>query len=97
MRPNVLLISCYELGRQPLGLASPLAFLKRAGYSAESLDLGVEPLDESAIARADFIAVSVPMHTALRLGLRVAERVRELNPAAHLCFFGLYATLNEHL
>ena len=97
MRPKVLLISCYELGRQPLGLASPLAFLKRAGYSAESLDLGVESLDESAIARADFIAVSVPMHTALRLGLRVAERVRELNPTAHLCFFGLYATLNAEL
>ena len=97
MRPNVLLISCYELGRQPLGLASPLAFLKRAGYSAESLDLSVELLDESAIARADFIAVSVPMHTALRLGLRVAERVQELNPGAHLCFFGLYATLNAEL
>ena len=97
MRPNVLLISCYELGRQPLGLASPLAFLKRAGYSAESLDLSVESLDESAIARADFIAVSVPMHTALRLGLRVAERVQEVNPAAHLCFFGLYATLNAEM
>ncbi len=97
MRPNVLLISCYELGRQPLGLATPLAFLKRAGYSAESLDLGVESLDESAIARADFIAVSVPMHTALRLGLRVAERVQELNPSAHLCFFGLYATVNAEM
>jgi len=30
-RPGaILLISCYELGHQPLGLASPLGFLERA-------------------------------------------------------------------
>jgi radical SAM superfamily enzyme YgiQ (UPF0313 family) len=34
------------------------------------------------------------MHTALRLGARVAERVRAVNPSCHICFFGLYATLN---
>src|SRR5260370_19612144 len=34
------------------------------------------------------------MQTALRLGAGVAERVRALNPAAHICFYGLYATLN---
>jgi radical SAM superfamily enzyme YgiQ (UPF0313 family) len=34
------------------------------------------------------------MHTALRLGVRVAERVRSLNPNAVICFFGLYAALN---
>jgi radical SAM superfamily enzyme YgiQ (UPF0313 family) len=40
----------------------------------------------------------VQMHTALRLGQRVAARVRELNPTARLCFFGLYAPLHaEHL
>jgi len=90
----VLLVSCYELGHQPLGIATPLAFLKRAGFSAETLDLSVEPFDEERVRRADVVAVSVPMHTALRLGLRVAERVRELNPDCHLSFHGLYATLN---
>ena len=35
------------------------------------------------------------MHTALRLGVRVAQRARE---DAHVCFFGLYAELNaQHL
>ena len=34
------------------------------------------------------------MHTALRLGVEVAARARAVNPGAHLCFFGLYATLN---
>lgn len=96
-QPNVLLISCYELGHQPLGLASPLAFLTRAGIKAETIDLSVDPLDEAKLQRADFVAVSVPMHTALRLGLLVAKRVKKLNPACRLAFYGLYATLNAEL
>ena len=35
-----------------------------------------------------------PMHTALRLGVQAAERVRAANPRAHVCFHGLYAWLN---
>jgi len=35
------------------------------------------------------------MHTALRLGVRAAERVREINPSCHICFYGLYASLNS--
>jgi radical SAM superfamily enzyme YgiQ (UPF0313 family) len=34
------------------------------------------------------------MHTALRLGVRVAELIRALNPACHICFYGLYASIN---
>src|SRR5437016_11176606 len=38
------------------------------------------------------------MHTALRLGVTVARRVRAANPACHIAFYGLYATLNaSHL
>ncbi len=91
---GILLISCYELGHQPLALASPLAFLERAGFSARALDISVEPFDAAIAARARFVAISVPMHTALRLGVRVAEQIRKLNPACHICFYGLYASLN---
>ncbi|HWP35507.1 MAG TPA: CUAEP/CCAEP-tail radical SAM protein, partial [Thermodesulfobacteriota bacterium] len=90
----VLLISCYELGHQPFGLALPLGFLERAGFSPAALDVAVEPLDEAAVARARVVGISVPMHTALRLGVRVAERVRRVNPGCHVCFYGLYASLN---
>src|SRR6266849_4602158 len=34
------------------------------------------------------------MHTALRLGVAAARRVRDLNPRCHVCFYGLYASLN---
>ncbi len=90
----VLLVSCYELGHQPLGVALPLAFLERAGFSPAAMDIAVEKFDPAKLARAQFIGISVPMHTALRLGVRVAQRVRELNPSAFICFYGLYAALN---
>jgi len=90
----IVLVSCYELGHQPLALASPLAFLERAGYAPGTLDISVEPFDAERFARARFVGISVPMHTALRLGVRVAEHVRQMNPARHICFYGLYASLN---
>ena len=93
----MLLLSCYELGHQPLGLALPLAFLSNAGLEVLGNDLAVEPLDEEAVRRADFIGVSVPMHTALRIALDLLPRLRALNPRAHLSFYGLYAALNAEL
>jgi radical SAM superfamily enzyme YgiQ (UPF0313 family) len=90
----VLLISTYEMGRQPLSLASPLALLEDAGFSPAALDLSVERLDEETIARASLVAISVPMHTALRLGVKALERVRAINPRCRALLYGLYATLN---
>ncbi|MEP7357626.1 MAG: CUAEP/CCAEP-tail radical SAM protein [Anaerolineales bacterium] len=91
----VLLISCYELGHQPLGVAWPLAALRAAGIAAGVVDLAVEGLDEAAVRAARLVGIAVPMHTALRLGVEAARRVRAVNPTAHICFFGLYAWLNR--
>src|SRR5260370_29837615 len=91
----ILLISCYELGHQPLAVASPVGFLKRAGFAPAVLDIAVDPFDAGKVMRARFVGISVPMHTALRLGVRVAERVRAINPAPTICFYGLYAALNS--
>src|SRR5437763_4911570 len=98
MRSNgdILLISCYELGHQPFHLASLHTMLRQAGYSPVSVDTAVETLTDESITRARFVGVSVPMHTALHLGQLVAKRVRSLNPAAHVCFYGLYASLNAN-
>lgn len=94
----ILLISTYELGHQPLALASALGFLGRAGFEGDALDTSVERFDEAKIRRAGFFGISVPMHTALRLALPLVARIRELNPGGHVCFFGLYASLNaDHL
>jgi radical SAM superfamily enzyme YgiQ (UPF0313 family) len=90
----ILLIACYELGHQPLGIASPLGFLEQEGYAPAALDISVERLNAAKVARARFIGIAVPMHTALRLGVRMVERIRALNPTCHICCYGLYATLN---
>jgi radical SAM superfamily enzyme YgiQ (UPF0313 family) len=90
----ILLLACYELGHQPLGVASPLGFLEQVGYAPAVLDIAVERLDAKKIARAQFIGIAVPMHTALRLGVRVVQSVRALNPTCHICCYGLYASLN---
>ncbi len=90
----ILLISCYELGHQPVSLAGPLAVLRHHGFAPAAIDTAVESLDSDAIGAARLVAIAVPMHTALRLGVAAARRVRAANPDAHICFYGLYATLN---
>src|SRR5215469_14436318 len=92
---NVLLISAYELGRQPFGLASPAAWLRQAGARVVCFDLSRETLPAEAVSVADLIAFYVPMHTATRLAVALLPSVREMNPHAHICFYGLYAPVNE--
>ena len=92
---NVVLISTYELGRQPFGLASPAAWLRARGAAVTCLDVSREPFREDAVRGVDLVAFYVPMHTATRLAIELLARVRTLNPRAHLCFYGLYAPVNE--
>lgn len=92
---NAVLLSTYELGRQPFGLASSAAWLQEAGVSVTCQDLAVQRLEEESIAGADLVAFSVPMHTATRIAATLVERVRRINPRAHVCFYGLYAPVNE--
>jgi len=90
----ILLVACYELGHQPLAVAWPTAFLEREGYAPAVMDVSVEPFDSERARRAKLVAISVPMHTALRLGVMVARRVRDVTPGCHIAFYGLYGTLN---
>jgi len=92
---KAVLISTYELGRQPFGLASPAAWLRRAGAEVACFDVSRQPLDEEAVRAAELIAFYVPMHTATRLAVQLLEAVRQINPRAHLCFYGLYAPVND--
>jgi radical SAM superfamily enzyme YgiQ (UPF0313 family) len=94
---NIVLISTYELGRQPFGLASPAAWLRKRGHKVTCLDLSREPLDEQAIREAGLVAFYVSMHTATRLTIELLPSVRRVNPSAHLCAYGLYASLSGEI
>jgi radical SAM family protein len=94
---RILLLSTYELGRQPFGLASPAAWLRSAGFDVAVADLSRTRLDREEVAAAQLVGIFLPMHTATRLALPVLERLREINPAAHICAYGLYAPANAEL
>ena len=94
---SCLLVSTYDMGRQPFGLASPAAWLREAGVDVVCRDLSRERLDEQEVRAAHLIGFFLPMHTATRLALPVIDRVRALNPQANLCAYGLYAPLNAGL
>ncbi len=86
---RVLLVSTYELGAQPLGLALPAALLGHAGHEVRCRDLSLDPLADEDVAWAQAAWVSVPMHTALRLAVPVIERLRVAGVPVAL--HGLYA------
>ncbi len=92
---NVVLISTYELGRQPFGLASPAAWLRQEGCTVTCMDVAIERLNGAAVVAADLVAFYVPMHTATRIAASLVGRIKRLNPKAHLCFYALYAPVNE--
>ncbi|MDQ2898554.1 MAG: CUAEP/CCAEP-tail radical SAM protein [Acidobacteriota bacterium] len=89
-----MLLSTYELGRQPFGLASPAALLRASGHTVTAADLARGPFPWLEIQKAELVAFYLPMHTATRLALHAIDRVRSLNPEARLCAFGLYAPMN---
>jgi radical SAM superfamily enzyme YgiQ (UPF0313 family) len=91
---NIVLISTYELGRQPFGLVSPAAWLRKRGHAVTCFDLTRQSLDEKAVRDAALIAIYLPMHTATRLATQLIPSLRQQNPGAHLCCYGLYAPMN---
>src|ERR1035437_2651442 len=94
---RIVLISTYELGRQPFGLASPAAWLRADGHSVTVADVAYSPVPWPAVEEAQLIAFFLPMHTATRLFQKLVDKVRSANSQAHLCGYGLYAPLNDPL
>jgi radical SAM superfamily enzyme YgiQ (UPF0313 family) len=94
---RVVLLSTYDLGRQPFGLASPAAWLRAEGHEVTTADLSREPLPSDAIRKAGWIAFHLAMHTATRMAIPQIGIVRELNPSAQICCYGLYAPVNDEM
>jgi len=92
---KVALITAYEMGHQPLHLASPGAALLAAGHEVKCFDTSVSPLDDAAIEWPDAVAISVPMHTAMRLGIELAKLLGSKREGLAVCMYGLYATVGS--
>ena len=91
---RIVLISPYELGRQPFGLAEPARWLDDAGFDVLCCDLAIERLAADALGDAAMVAIYLPMHTATRIAFEMLPKIREQAPDAVLCAYGLYAPVN---
>jgi radical SAM superfamily enzyme YgiQ (UPF0313 family) len=90
---RVLLVSTYELGHQPVHVASPAAALRARGHEVRAVDLSVQPWDRDLVKWAERVGFSVPMHTAMAMALPLALSVRAQRPEIPICLYGLYAAM----
>ena len=72
---NILLISTYELGHQPVHLAVPAGELRANGHDVRCVDLSIDPWDPAVLDGVDRVAISVPMHTATRLAQELLDQI----------------------
>ncbi|MHB1186229.1 CUAEP/CCAEP-tail radical SAM (seleno)protein [Thiobacillus sp.] len=91
---RVVLVSPYELGRQPFNLAQPSAWFGRADIAVACVDLSQQKLDPATFAHAEYVAIYLGMHTATRIAAAALPKIRALAPRARIAAFGLYAPVN---
>lgn len=87
---GVLVVALYELGRPPSDAISLANSLRADGLVASWCDLAVDDWSEE-FATCDLVVFLVPMHTAARLVVEAAARLRAERPALPTGTFGLYA------
>src|SRR5436309_2860630 len=90
---NIVLVSTFEGGLQPLSLATAGAHLLRAGHSVTAVDLSVEELSDALLQSAQLVAFSVPLFESLEPSVDLATSLTKRSDALSL-FFGTYAMLN---
>lgn len=95
-RMNILLVSNFEGGFQPHTVATAATPLLKEGFHVTVLDTYVEGVQFDRFKDQDLVAIAIPLFDAVHSGIEVAKLVRELNPDAHITFFGQHATINAH-
>ncbi len=87
---GVLVVALYELGRPPSDAMTLVNSLRADGLSATWCDLAVDEWSEE-FGTCDLAVFLVPMHTAARLVVEAAARLRVERPTLPTGTFGLYA------
>ena len=93
---RIVLISPYDLGRQPFALAEPAALFRNADFEVECLDLSQHKLTEEILAPAKVILIYLSMLTATRIAVEAMPRIQQMAPRARIAVFGWYAPVNEN-
>jgi radical SAM superfamily enzyme YgiQ (UPF0313 family) len=91
---RVTLVSTFEGGFQPMSVAAAASHLLEADFQVSVLDTYIDGIRDAPLADADLVAIAMPLFDSLRPGTDIARKTRSVNPAAHITFFGQYATIN---
>lgn len=91
---RILLVSPYELGRQPFSLAHPAALLRARGHTVILADLTLGSLPWDNLADCDLIGIALGMHTATRVAIHLLPQIRQRAARARLVCYGLYGPPN---
>ena len=94
-KQRIVLISPYDLGRQPFALAEPAALFNQAGYEVKCLDLSQQKLTAGVLASATTVFLYLSMLTATRIAIEAMPRIKKMAPQARIAVFGWYAPVNE--
>ena len=95
---EILLVSTYELGHAPQGIAVPWHSSSAPAFTRPRSTWPWRDSSPSGPKRPAWSSFpNLPDHTALRLAIEAARRIRSIRPQAVIAFHGLYATLNADL
>lgn len=62
-----------------------------------TIDIAVQGWDRRLLEWADAVAISTPMHTAMRLAVEVGREIQQLKPDLPVASYGLYAAAADSL
>ena len=93
---RIVLISPYDLGRQPFALAEPAALFRSADFEVECLDLSQQKLTGDILEPASVVFLYLSMLTATRIAVEAMPRIQQMAPRARIAVFGWYAPVNEN-
>ena len=94
---KALLISPYELGRQPHSLAHPAALLRTRGHEVVLVDLSLAALPRTGLEDFSVIGIALGMHTATRIAVSLLPELRRKAKKARIVCYGVYAPPNRAL
>lgn len=92
---HIVLISPYDLGRQPFALAEPAAIFSSSGYEVSCIDLSQQKLTEEILAPAAVVFIYLSMLTATRIASEAMPRIKQMASTAKIAVYGWYAPVNE--
>lgn len=94
---SVALVSTYEGGMQPLGLATAASHLIAAGHAPDCYDSFLAKPSLEDLCGHDLIAFSVPLFESLGEATNLFNAVKAANPEVRAIFYGTYSILNREV